>query len=433
MCCGWFIFACLLMFDALGIVEGNVIPRVSMDTLFPQIARSEIRISRAGFLNPVTLATAVALSVLSMQPAQAILPDAVLSKKLAAANVLPKGTTHRLIRNDRDLRVEITHYPTLDRHTQKIDALLLARTILHADPGGIDSLITRFFVDSEPGTYHDVLVSNRDIVGADAGIVGSDQLLSGIEVVTIRPSDGMERKFERYCAAAHHALQKNDFRESETLYTIAFREGPDVARRDGKYYAGLIQLAHAYSGREDYDDERRVYQHIANHLPTADSHEALHAVRDAYTYFFNKGEFQAAEKVVRGLIDVQTKGASTPTEDYGNDLQKLAACHRKQGHIAEAKKEYENALAAKQKILGDHHAGLADIYEGLGDCYGDEKNMTRALEYWHKAKVAFDHAALSKDAKHHIPFEVYRATIARLNNKIGPKTRPGWDVKQNNY
>jgi hypothetical protein len=352
--------------------------------------------------------------------------DAALSKKLTTANVLPKGTVHRLVRNDRDLRVEISNYPTPDSRTQKIDALLLARTILHADPGGIDSLITRFYVASEPGTYHDVLVSNRDIVGADAGIVSTDALLASIEVITIRAGDGVEQRFAGYWQAANQALRKEDFRESESLFALAYREGPEAARNDGRYYAGLVQLAHGYSGREDIDDERRVYATILNALPTTNAPESLTAVHDVYSYYFNKSDFNNAEKAIGAMVDVLTKAGATQTEEYARDLEMLAACHRRQGRAAEAKGEYENALAIKQTLLSDHHGGLAEIYEGLGDCYADEKNTVKAQEFWNKAKVAYDHAAVSKDSRHRISYEVYRAIIARLNTKIGPKTKPRW-------
>lgn len=370
--------------------------------------------------------------ILSIQDADAIMSDAVLSKKLSSSNVLPKNTTHRLIRNDRDLRVEISHYPTVDVRTQKVDALLLARTILQADPGGIDSLITRFFVDSEPGTYHDILVSNRDIVGADAGLLSTDQLLNGIEVITIRASDGMEQRFLGYCHAANQALRKEDFRESENLFALAFREGPDAARNDGRYYASMIQLAHGYSGREDSEDERRVYATIANALPTSSSPEALRAVHDVYEYYFNKSDFASAARVAGSMVELHMRAGNTKSEEYATDLQLLAACHRRQGQAAQALKEYEEAMNVKIAVLGDHHGGLAEIYEGLGDCYADEKNPTKAQEFWNKAKVAYDHAAVTKETKHRISYEVYRAIIGRLNAKIGPKVKPRWSFESRN-
>lgn len=369
---------------------------------------------------------AMLLLIATIQSADAVVSDVTISKKLSTANVLPKNTSHRLVRNGRDLRLEISHYPTVDPRTQKIDALLLARTILHADPGGIDSLITRFYVDSAPGTYHDVLVSNRDIVGADAGIVSTDQLLNGIEVVTIHSSDGAEQRFNGYWQAGNQALRKEDFRESENLFALAFKEGPETARSDGRYYAGLVQLAHGYSGREDTDDEQRVYASIMNALPTASSPEALRAVRDVYDYYLKKNDLSNAVRAAGTLVELHVRAGDTKTEDYASDLKLIAECHRRQGQSELARKEFEEAMNVKIAALGDHHGGLAEIYEGLGDCYSDEKNSVKAQEYWHKAKVAYDHAAVTKDAKHHISYEVYRAIIGRLNAKMGPKVKPRW-------
>ena len=369
-------------------------------------------------LTKITLA-ATLLALCSFQSVSGAIPDAVLSSKLAAAKVLPKGAVHRLVRTDGDnLRVEISHYPTLDEKTQKIDALLITRTLLHADPGGLNSIVTRFSIDSEPYTYHDVLVSNRDIVGADAGILGTDALLGGIGVVTIRANDSVEARFSKYCVAAENALRKEDFHESENLFAIAYRESPDVAKGDGKYFNGLAQLAQAYSGREDTDDEERIYRMIVAALPCPNTPEALRAVRDTYNHYFSKGNYVNAEKVAKSLTDAERKADGEQTDDYASDLQLLAACHRRQGQAAAARKEYQEVLAIRQKQVGDSHPALGDVFEGLGDCFNDEKNSGTALEFWKKAKVSYDHAAVTKDTKHRISYETYRSIIHRINEKI---------------
>ncbi len=369
-------------------------------------------------LNGLALA-ALLLALSCTSPTAASVPDSTLSSKLNAAKVFPKGVVHRLIRNDGDnLRVEVSHYPTLDEKTQKIDALLIARTILHADPGGINSIVTRFYIDSEPYTYHDVVVSNRDIVGADAGILGSDALLAGIGVITIRNNDSVEIRFSKYCQAAENALRKEDFHESENLYSLAFKESPDVAKGDAKYFSGLGQLAQAYSGREDDSDEERVYMKIVDALPGPAAPEALKAVRDTYSYYFAKGNFATAEKVARALVTNSKKPADPQTEEYASDLLLLASCHRRQGQAAAAKNEYNEVLVIRRDQLGESHPVLGDVFEGIGDCFADEKNSVSALEYWKKAKVSFDHAAVTKDNKHRISFETYRSIITRINEKI---------------
>lgn len=373
---------------------------------------------KAAEIKKLTLAMTL-LAFSAFQSAQAAVPDATLSSKLTAAKVLPKGAVHRLVRTDGDnLRVEISHYPTLDEKTQKIDALLIARTILHADPGGVTSIVTRFFIDSEPYTYHDVLVSNRDIVGADAGILGSDALLGGIGVVTIRANDSVEQRFSKYCVAAENALRKEDFHESENLFAIAYRESPDVAKSDAKYFSGLAQLAQAYSGREDADDEERIYRKIVAALPCPSSPDALKAVRDTYNYYFNKGNYPNAEKVARSLVNADKKPDGDPSDDYAADLQLLAACHRRQGQVADARREYQEVLSIRQKQVGDSHPALGDVFEGIGDCFNDEKNSVSALEFWKRAKVSYDHAAVTKDTKHRISYETYRSIIHRINEKI---------------
>lgn len=363
---------------------------------------------------------AIAASLLAFcafQSAESAVPDSTLSSKLSAAKLLPKGAVHRILRTDGDnIRVEVSHYPTLEEKTQKIDALLIARTILHADPGGVSSIITRFSVDSEQYGYHDVLVSNRDIVGADAGILGTDALLNGIEVVNIKPNDSVEQRFAKYRQAAESALRHEDFHESENLFSIAFKESPDAAKGDEKYFSGLAQLAQAYSGREDATDEARIYSTIVAALPCPVAPDALKAVRDTYHFYINKGNLASAEKVAKSLVQAQS--GSAPTADYAADLQLLASCHRRQGQVAEAKKEYEQVLSIRRDQLGDSHPALGDVFEGIGDCFNDEKNSASALEYWKKAKISYDHAAVTKDVKHRISYETYRSIIHRISEKM---------------
>lgn len=386
--------------------------------------RSRSRASGKSMLerfSKITIALALAaLSLISCGAAFAYVSDAALSSKLTAAKVLPKGVAHRIVRSEgNNIRIDVTHYPTLDQRTQKVDALLLARTLLHADPGGISSVVTRIYHDSEPGTYHDILVSNRDIVGADAGIMGTDELLSGIGLVTIRVNDSIEQRCSKYCQAAENALRKEDFRESENLFQQAYRESSDAVRLDPKYFSGMVQLAHGYSGREDADDEARVFKAIVAALPpTTTAGEALQAVRDTYYHYFSKKDFSNAERAARALVDVQSRSAAAAPEDYASDLILLAACHRKLGQVEQAKKEYEEALLLKRNQLGENHPGLAEIFEGLGDCYNDEKNVNTADQFWKQAKVAYDHAVVTKDTKHRISYEVYRSIIARLNQKL---------------
>lgn len=352
-------------------------------------------------------------------PCQAAVSEATLTAKLTSQKILPKGATPKLVRSNGNLRVEVFHYPNVDEKTEKIDALLIARTLLHVEPGSVDSIVTRFFHDSQPSSYVDVIVSNRDIVGADAGIMSADELLAGIGVVAIRANDSVEQRFAKYCQAADVALRSEDFREAENLFQQSYKEAPDAARNDPKYLAGVVSLAHAYSGREDDADEARVYQSVLQALPTTTTEEVLRPVRDTFTYYFGKKDYKNAETIAKALTGLETNAGGNPSVQYANDLQLLASCHRMQGRTAEARKEYEETLLIRRNQLGDHHPSLAEVLEGIGDCYVDEKNPVAAQEYFKQAKVAYDHAVVTKEPKFRISYEVYRSVMSRLNGKMG--------------
>ncbi len=355
----------------------------------------------------------------AQMPCRAAMSEAMLTSKLMSQRILPKGATPKLVRSSGNLRVEIYHYPNIDEKTQKIDALLIARTVLHVEPGSLDSIVTRFFHDSEPGAYVDVIVSNRDIVGADAGIMSADELLSGIGVVAIRANDSVEQRFGKYCQAADVALRAEDYREAENLFQQSYKEAPDAARNDPKYLSGVVSLAHAYSGREDDQDEARVYQSVLDALPTTTSEEVLRPIRETYTYYFGKKDYKNAETIAKTLTTLEANGSGSPNPQYATDLQLLAACHRMQRRTAEARKEYEETLLLRRNQLGEHHPSLAEVLEGIGDCYVDEKNPVAAQEYFKQAKVAYDHAVVTKETKFRISYEVYRSVMSRLNGKMG--------------
>lgn len=368
---------------------------------------------------------ALSLSVVALlasangMPADAA--DEAIINKLASAKILPKGTTSRVIRSGNVMIIELTHYPVVDERTQKVDALLIARTIIHAYP--VDCIIARFLKDVTTGAYSDVMVGNREIVGADAGIMGSAEILNNIDVVNVTANDSVEARCSKYCIAARRRLDNQDLREAEQLYGLAAQQAVEAARQEPKYIEGMVKLARAYSERDDVELETRVYTSLMDTLPSTSTPESLAALREIYLHFAKNKDWNHAEIVAKKLVDLQKNAGTTETGHYANDLQLLGASHRWQGHVTEAKTEYEEALAIKKKQHGDHHPALADALEGLGDCYAAERNTVKANEFFTQSKLLYDHAVVAKDAKDRISYDTYRSIIVRLNHKMGKKTR----------
>lgn len=349
--------------------------------------------------------------------------DEAIIKQLTTAKVLPKGVTARVLRSGNLLIVELTHYPAVDDRTQKIDALLIGRTVIHAFP--VDCIVARFMKDTETGAYIDVMVGNREIVGADAGIMGSAELLNNIDTVTILGNDPIEIRCTKYCIAARKRLDNQDLREAEQLYGLAAAQAVEAARQEPKYIEGMVKLARAFSERDDVELSSRVYSSLLDTLPSVSTPESLAAMREIYQHYAQEKNWKNAEVVAKKLVELQKNAGATETDAYASDLQLLAASHRWQGHVPEAKTEYEEAIALKKKLHDDRHPSLADGLEGLGDCYAAEHNQTKANEYYNQSKLLYDHAVATKDAKIRISFDTYHSIIVRLNKKMGKKeTRP---------
>ncbi len=363
-----------------------------------------------------------AVMVLAAQPASA--SDETLAKQLTAAKLLPKGTSHKFLRNGAQLIVELSHYPAADERTQKIDSLLIARTIMHAEPASADSVITRFLKDNEAGSYTDVMISNRQVVGADAGIMGSAELLSEVEAIPIAASDSPEVRYAKYCAAAGRAQDHKDCREAEHMYAQAFKESPEAARKDSKYFEGMVKLAKSYADRFDTEYEEHIYKCLLDALPTAPAFDSLVAMRHMYAHFAGKENWTAAEAVAKQLVDLEKASGAPQSAQLASDLQLLGASRRKQGNLKDARSDYEEALGIKTKIFGADNAALADALEGLGDCYADEKESGKAYEYYNKSKILYDQAVAARNSKDRISYDTYRTIMVRLKEKMGKKVGP---------
>lgn len=363
------------------------------------------------------LCAVFAFSVLNPQAIQAQVSTQELTKRVATAKILPPTVNISMTR-DRDIIVVVlSHYSVIDLRTQKVDGLLIGRSVTHADPGTVSCVVVRFLSPTGTG-YTDVVVSNREIVGADAGTMSTEDLIQAAATVTITGMESPESRFEKYTTAADKELTRDDIREADYLLGCAYRECPALALKDSRYLVGQVKLADAYGGREDDAQEARIYQSLASSLVSATAvPPAMEALRDVYEYYKIKEDFRSAQTMAAKLVELQ-KEQPRPGDDYIADLEKLALCNRKLGRLQEAKAELEEALLLARQAHGDSNPFLASILESLGDCYAQEDHKKQAYEFYKQAKLMYDYAVANKDSKARIAYEVYEGIVKRIDLKM---------------
>jgi|GEM_PF-1196046 hypothetical protein len=375
------------------------------------------RVERGILACALPLCAVLAFAVLSPQTSQAQVSTQELTKRVTTAKILPPTVSLSLTRDRDIILVTLSHYTVTDLRTQKVDGLLISRTVTHADPGTVSCVVVRFLSPTGAG-YTDVVVSNREIVGADAGTMSTEDLIQAAATVVITGMESPESRFERYASAAEKELTRDDAREADYLLGCAYRECPALALKDSRYLEGQVKLADAYGGREDDAQEARIYQSLASSLLSAsDVPPAMEALRDVYSYYKSKEDFTNAQPMAAKLVALQ-KDQSSPGDDYIADLEKLALANRKLGRLQEAKAGLEEALLLARQSHGDSNPFLASILESLGDCYAQEGNKKQAYEFFKQAKLMYDYAVANKDSKARIAYEVYEGIVKRIDLKM---------------
>lgn len=379
--------------------------------------RRHSRLERYILTCAVPLGAIVVFSLAGAQSSQAQVSTQELTRRVVSAKIVPPNVSLSLTRDRDIILVTLSRYSVNDVRTQKVDGLLIGRTITHADPGTVSCVVVRFLSPTGNG-YSDVVVSNREIVGADAGTMSTEELIQATASVVISGMETPESRFEKYTSAADKELAREDIREADYLLGCAYRECPTLALKDARYLAGQVKLADAYGGREDDAQEAKIYQSLASSLLSASAvPPALEALRDVYDYYKGKEDFQNARPMAAKLVELQ-KEQSNPGNGYIADLEKLALSNRKTGRLQEAKAELEEALLLARQSHGDSNPFLASILESLGDCYAQEGNKKQAYDFYKQAKLMYDYAVAGKDSKARIAYEVYEGIVKRIDLKM---------------
>lgn len=368
----------------------------------------------------LTIFVAATIWLCTTLPASAQLTQEQLRDSIIKAKILPVSASLSLTLNRANVLVEVRGYPSNEIQDKKIDAILITRRLVEADPANIKAVSTRYVAPTNPNVFTEIIVSNNEINGASAGAIDRGELLNGVVEVSIDPGDDTAHKVDKYVQAASRELDQNGLYEAEFYLNSAARLTPEAISYSAEYGNNLLRLAEAFRLRGDSTEQEQIYQSISDSITTAKgSQGALSTFRKLRDNYIVQKHYDKAVALAAGIIKLQENQGSV-TSEYESDLMALAICHRNLGESKKAIVELEQILK-KQDNKTEKNASsklMTTLYEELGDCYSLEHNAAKAKELYRKSKEFCDQAAVSRVESERISYDLYRFMVARLNAKI---------------
>ncbi|MBK9142797.1 MAG: tetratricopeptide repeat protein [Candidatus Melainabacteria bacterium] len=359
----------------------------------------------------------IAATLASAQPCRAELSTGQIKAVIDKARVIPRQATYS-VRNDRgNILVEVKGYPSSNPRDRRIDAILIARTLINADPGNITSVVTRYLDDASGNAFTEAVVSNIEIEGAAAGAMNGEELLNGVMLINIGAGDSVETRCSKYIDAALKETDQGGLSEAEELFARARTIMPEAAARCEGFGRGMIKLASAYKYRGDNENVDRIYDSLLQSLTSAAAPgtAGMATMREVGKFYRDRKDFKNAEAISEKLIACQVNNHSP---EYPDDLLNLAVCRRNLKDTAKAMTELEQVLRIHKEAKEPDHKAMAAVLEEMGDCSADAGDSRKAVELYKEARTIYDTAAAAKGPSGRIPYEIYHSVTSRLNTKI---------------
>lgn len=372
----------------------------------------------------LTILLAATIWLCTTLPARAQLSREQLKESVIKARIMPASASLSLTSDRGNVLIEVRGYPSSKIQDKKIDAILITRRLVEADPANIKAVSTKYLEPSNTNAFTEIIVSNNEITGASAGAIDQGELLNGVIEVTIDSGDDTAHKIDKYVQAASRELDRNGLYEAEFYLNSAAKLTPEAISCSSEYGSNLLRLAEAFRLRGDSAEQDKIYQTISESIGSAKGTQgALSTFRKLRDTYIVQKQFDKAITLAAGVIKLQENQGSISAE-YDNDLLALAICHRNLGESKKAIAELEQILKHQQSSAEKHANSkmMTTLYEELGDCYSLDNNAAKAQEFYRKSKEFCDQAAVTRVESERIPYDLYRFMVARLNAKINKVT-----------
>lgn len=292
----------------------------------------------------LTIFVAATIWLCTTLPARAQLTQEQLRESVIKAKIVPVSASLSLTMDRGNVMIEVRGYPSNEIQDKKIDAILITRRLVEADPANIKAVSTRYLAPTNPNVFTEIIVSNNEINGASAGAIDRGELLNGVVEVSIDPGDDTAHKVDKYVQAASRELDRNGLYEAEFYLNSAARLTPEAISSSAEYGNNLLRLAEAFRLRGDSTEQEQIYQSISDSIATAKgSQGALSTFRKLRDNYIVQKHYDKAVSLAAGIIKLQENQGSI-TAEYESDLMALAICHRNLGESKKAIVELEQIL-----------------------------------------------------------------------------------------
>ena len=375
---------------------------------------------------PVTTAVFLALSLatvaLSADPALAQIAPAQINKLILASKIAPATASVSSSRLEEEVLVEIRGLPALSPAALKEKAYLAGRAIMHADPGYVRGVITRFYQPDGTG-YVDVLLTGKDLVSVEAGLLNNGAVRNEMVLVPLNFNEPAVSRFDKYLNPALALTADNELYASRVFFDWALSQDPQQAFRNQRFINGLFALGKAFDLRGDLKQADLVYGRLLSAIDSDKSDQntsvSFDVLRQIATYFKSQSDYARAEQAATFLVEAQRKRSLNNRPGFVGDMRLLSSCYRHQGKVVDAKKALEEALLLSRNVAGENNPEVALILEDLGDCYSMGGDPIQALALYKQAKEKYDTSMAARHSAMRPDYEIYQSAMKRLKKKIG--------------
>jgi tetratricopeptide (TPR) repeat protein len=113
--------------------------------------------------------------------------------------------------------------------------------------------------------------------------------------------------------------------------------------------------------------------------------EATAVLSNVGWYLRNRGQYQAAEPLLRDALVIGEKQYGVDHPDTSFLLGNLAILYQNQGKLEEAEPLYQRALAIDEKVYGQDHLEVATDLSSLANLYRDQGRYEEAEPLYQRA------------------------------------------------